>query len=459
MFKVYYQPPATWFGDCMPFYKDGWFYLFHQRDTRRPAPFGEPFGWSLVKTRDFAGYEDLGEVLPPGGVDDPDQFLFSGTVFEVAGRYYAMYTGYNRDYAQRGLASQSPMLAMSDDLVHWTKRGHPAVPLPPGYDPHDWRDPFVFWDENEGVHVLVLGARKIDGARNLTGRTVYFTSRDLRDWEFRGDLWAPGLYSMHEMPDLFRIGSLWYLLTTEYSERNRTVYRISESWRGPWSSPMDDAFDGRAYYAARTASDGLKRFLFGWVPTREGDDDLGDWQWGGTLVVHELDQRQDGSLGVAIPDSVASAFTRPLPVDRSTLISTVAVAERSLATETGDCFLLEMTIRFSPRTRKFGIRLFEDPATGVAYEFAIRPLERRLAFDRTGTYHWNTYNGKGLERYLDLSPGVEHRVQVVVDGPIATAYVEGTGLNARMCAKSGSALGFDVVDGEVEILSAALKQR
>lgn len=459
MFELYYQPPASWFGDCMPFFKNGWFYLFHQRDTRTPVPFGEPFGWSLVRTRDFVDYEDLGEVLAPGGEDAPDQFLFSGTVFQVDGMYYAMYTGYNREYARRGLASQAPMLAVSDDLMHWTRSGQPAVQLPAGYDPHDWRDPFVFWDETERVHVLVLGARKVDGTRNLTGRTVYFTSPDLRAWEFRGDLWAPGLYSMHEMPDLFRIGSLWYLLTTEYSDRSRTVYRLSESWRGPWASPVDDAFDGRAYYAARTASDGLRRYLFGWVPTKEGDDDLGDWQWGGALVVHELTQRQDGSLGVAIPGSVASAFTQPLVLARSNLTSRDTVAERYLATETGDCFLLEMTIRFSPGTRKLGIRLFEDPATGVAYEFAFQPLERRLTFDRSGTYRWNTCNNKGLDRHLDLAPDVEHRLQIVVDGQIATAYVEGTALNARMYAKAGTALGFGVADGAVEILSATLKRR
>jgi len=54
---------------------------------------------------------------------------------------------------------------------------------------------------------------------------------------------------MHEMPDLFRMGDRWYLLTTEYSDRSKTVYRSSESLAGPWTSPVDDAFDGRAYYA------------------------------------------------------------------------------------------------------------------------------------------------------------------------------------------------------------------
>ena len=58
MNKLYYQFPDTWFGDCMPFgYKDK-FYLYHQRDTRKPGPFGEPFGWDLATTSDFVDYEN-----------------------------------------------------------------------------------------------------------------------------------------------------------------------------------------------------------------------------------------------------------------------------------------------------------------------------------------------------------------------------------------------------------------
>ena len=45
MQKLYYQFPGTWFGDCMPFGHGDKFYLYHQRDTRKPGPFGEPFGW------------------------------------------------------------------------------------------------------------------------------------------------------------------------------------------------------------------------------------------------------------------------------------------------------------------------------------------------------------------------------------------------------------------------------
>ena len=33
---------------------------------------------------------------------------------------------------------------------------------------------------------------------------------------------------------------------------------------------------------------------FVWVPTKENEDDRNKWQWGGTLVVHEVYQRDHG---------------------------------------------------------------------------------------------------------------------------------------------------------------------
>ena len=66
MQKLYYQFPGTWFGDCMPFGHGDKFYLYHQRDTRKPGPFGEPFGWDLATTSDFVHYEDKGVAIPRG---------------------------------------------------------------------------------------------------------------------------------------------------------------------------------------------------------------------------------------------------------------------------------------------------------------------------------------------------------------------------------------------------------
>ena len=234
MHQLYYQPAGHWFGDCMPFYHDGQFYLYHQRDTRNPGPFGEPFGWALARTTDFVHFEDLGESVKRGGDDEQDQFIFAGSVFEAKGVFYALYTGFNRDYSKHGKASQVLMIATSSDLINWNKTSEKLVVPQKGYDPYDWRDPYVFWNADSQEYIMILGARRLDGKKIRTGRTVWFTSTDLKAWTFKGDFWAPDLFCMHEMPDIFKIGKYWYLLTTEYSDKAKTIYRMSKTLDGPW---------------------------------------------------------------------------------------------------------------------------------------------------------------------------------------------------------------------------------
>jgi len=46
---------------------------------------------------------------------------------------------------------------------------------------------------------------------------------------------------------------------------------------------------------------------------------------------------------------------------------------------------------------------------------------------------------------------------VLVDEDIATLYVDGVALNARMYAKAGSGLAVQVVDGELDVVSATVR--
>ncbi|MGN6128691.1 MAG: family 43 glycosylhydrolase [Humibacter sp.] len=454
--SLYYQPADHWFGDCMPYAENGVFSLFHQRDTRKPGPFGEPFGWALARTSDFVSYEDLGEVIPGGGDDAQDQFIFAGSVFKANDTYYALYTGYNRDYPEQGKASQVLMIATSSDLVNWTKTNRELVVPQPGYDPDDWRDPFVLWDDEAAAWRMILGARALDGAQIITGRTVSFTSTDLDEWVFDGDFYAPGLYSMHEMPDVFKMGDWWYLLTTEYSDKSKTVYAMSRSLSGPWIVPDDDAFDGRAYYAARSAADGDARYLFGWVPTKEGNEERRPWEWGGTLVVHEVVQRTDGTLGVRPPQSVLDAFAQHERLPDATLESADAVTSSRLTGEAGGLYRLDATFRVAQGTKSFSLRLFEDETTGDGYEFVFDVAHSSLSFDRRPNYPWYRYDNKGLERPLTVESGVDHRMTLIVDDTIATLYVDGVALTARAYERPGRAIVASVLRGGLTITDVAI---
>ena len=458
MYKLFYQLPGTWFGDCMPFGKDGKFYLYHQRDTRRPGPFGEPFGWSLSTTEDFVHYTDCGDAIVHGTDDDQDQFIYAGSVFEAQGQYHAMYTGFNRTFEHKGMNPQVLMKAVSDDLYHWQKNDEKLVEPQSGYEPSDWRDPFVIWDEERGEYMMILGTRK-KTRRTDAGCTVWFTSKDLKNWKFQGDFWAPNQYGMHEMPDLFRMGNKWYHLISEYSEKNKIVYRMSDSMHGPWLAPADDAFDGRCYYAGRTAFDGKRRILFGWVNTRDTWRDGAEWTWGGTFVPHEIFARADGTLGCKIPDSILDAFEAPGTVHKCVKCECADGAKEVPIGDIRDKFcLIKAKVRFDAGTRYFGIRIFEDFETGAAYDFRFSTTEGRMEFDRV-PYIPSGVNNKGLERPVHIEPNKEYTLNMIVDDDIAVIYFDGVALCTRMYNQAGTGISLYAINGAIEVSDISISYK
>ena len=451
MYQLYYQPDGIWVGDIMPYGKDGSFYVYHQRDTRNPGPFGEPFGWALATTKDFVTYKDYGESLKRGTDEEADQFIYAGSVFEAQGCFHAFYTGYNREFLKAGKTSQTLLHATSQDGINWEKSKE-ALEIPPqsGYDRRNWRDPFVLWDEERQEYLLILGARKGEDKRKQTGRLVSFTSKNLEKWKFQGDFWSPGIFTMFEMPEIFKMGDWWYLVFSEYSDGNKIHYRMSKSLYGPWITPKDDSFDGRAYYAGRTAFDGKRRVLFGWVPTRDGDDDKNSYLWGGTFVPHEVFQREDGTLGVKPLDSVMEAFSGWKDLFNPCMKTIDIKQESVLCEEAGILTALETYLTFEEGTREISIKFYEDLETGVSYEYRFYVEENRIVFNKCPNYPWYQCFNIGLERPIALNAGEEYHIQLIVDNDIATLYVNGTALNVRLCDRPGNALSITVMNGAIK---------
>ena len=44
---------------------------------------------------------------------------------------------------------------------------------------------------------------------------------------------------------------------------------------GVWPDNKEGFLDSRAFYAGKTASDGTNRYIWGWCPTRAGNDNTG----------------------------------------------------------------------------------------------------------------------------------------------------------------------------------------
>ncbi|BDR59839.1 family 43 glycosylhydrolase [Lactobacillus xylocopicola] len=450
--QIYYQPKNVWVGDIMPYANDGKFYIYHQRDQRVHGPITDPFGWALATTKDFVNYQDYGESLKRGSDQDWDQFVYAGSVFEANGTIHAFYTGYNKEFLQAGKTSQILLHATSNDFIHWKKSINALKLTPqPGYDIRNWRDPSVIWDERKQEYLLILGARKGKDKHKLTGRLVKYTSKDLENWQFEGDFWAPNLYTMFEMPQLFQMGDWWYLVYSEYSVKNKVFYRMSKSLDGPWLKPKDEAFDGRAYYAARTAFDGKRRVLFGWVPTKLNEDDMSNYEWGGTFVPQEVYQRRDKTLGVRPIAEICEAFTSKQKIPAQKIGAVDTLQEKTLVENTGYHFYFHTTISFSESTTDFSIRLYKNNATDESYEFRFNLDENQLTLDKNPCYRWYQMMDKGLNRPINLEANQDYDLKVIVDDNILSLYLDGVALNTRVYHKFGTSLALTATNGNLSL--------
>lgn len=454
--SFFYKPQGGRVGDVIPFYSGGKFRIFHLYKADGVL---YDTTWHQVNTDDFVHFTELGEMLPGGGPGDQDASVATGSVIESDGRYHAFYTGFNSPH-KTGRPEQGVLHAVSDDLVKWQKIPADTFYAPDAiYERDDWRDPFVFWNQDAQEYWMLVAARLKTGPKRRRGCTALCTSKDLTQWEVKKPFWAPGLYFTHECPDLFRMGDWWYLVFSEFSQSMQTRYRMSRNMAGPWMAPEIDTFDSRVLYAGKTASDGRNRFLFGWNPLRAGGKDDGEWEWGGNLVVHQLAQRPNGELYVTMPATIDRAFDRSMPLDIRSALGHCEAGRSSVKIDEPGSFgvatlgsmptrcKFAATIDFAAGCQSFGLMLKLLDDLDTCYFVRFEPENHRVVFDRwprPGDVPYMT----GLERPLKLSPGDPIDVQVIVDGTIAEIYAGGRiAMSTRMYSPNQGQLGVFVDEG------------
>lgn len=436
---VFYRPETGVLADVIPYYEDGKYYLFYLHDYRDTAQYGTGVDWDLLVTEDFISYENKGTAIRRGSPSQQDNNVFTGSVIKAEGRYHIFYTGNNAAYVGTGKPKEAIMHAVSDDLVRWRKIPEDTFYAPPQYMNDDWRDPYVYYDEAEGVYKMLLAARVTQGAESSRGVTALLTSRDLSTWTLQEPLYAPGRYHTHECPDLFRMGDWWYLIFSEFSDRVCTRYVMSKDLK-TWTAPAADMFDGRGFYAAKSAGDGEKRYLFGWIPTKTNDRDQGGWEWGGSLAVHELYQRPDGTLGVRAPAQREAAFTEEAASDTLTVRGTSGRTEEIGAMP--HTYLLRCTLEGD--FARAGFAVAHSAAAGYRY----------VVDTQNNTFSFENYPSADLfgDVTVPVAPAQAYEIVLFVEGNVCTAYINGEkALSARTEGALGGAAGFYVQGGEASV--------
>ncbi len=416
---VHYRPRAGALADTIPFFWQGEYHIFYLLSGFGGTP------WAHIKSRDLIHWEELPIALPLGRPEEPDGgCVFTGSVTESDGVFHIFYTGFN---PQSPAGRECVMHATSPDLVQWTKQPQDTFRADGRvYDDlrgEDFRDPFVFRNEDDGLWWMLLCAR--DG-RTRGCVTGVATSPDLTHWTQVEPLFG-GTLGPQECPDLFRIGETWYLI---YSPSvGTTDYAFAPALRGPWIHPEERSIDTPELYAAKSMFDGNRRVLTGWLRDLDGARDDGGMCWGGDQSTpREVYEVREGVLGFRPVAEAIAAFPEVLgsladakPVTRAGawastpegLHATLANGNAWLQLETPDSYMLQCTVTPEPgAVLSLGLR--EGEQAGSGYQLRLDPATGAAEL-RSGGYRYG--------RHLELTPGEPIALTILVQGTLIECFV------------------------------------
>ena len=391
--NLFYKPLYGVVGDTIPYYHKGRYHIFFLRQYRDQDSHGRGSPWHHVSTKDFLTFEDHGEAIWQEDIDKHDEMPATGCVWtDEAGKHHIFYTGINGDFVAQDKHSQVIMHAVSDDLINWTKIPDEIwVPDESIYEKQDWRDPCIFWYPDEKKYYMIITARLKEGSMYRRGCNALMVSKTLTDWQHAGPFYAPNRYEGHECPDFFKMGDWYYLTFSEYTDRTTTRYVMSKSPTGPWVAPDRNTFDNRAFYAAKSAGDGNRRFMFGWNPTKRHHSDREGWEWGGCLTIHEIVQNPDGTLRVKLPIEIEGAFGASHDVvpeltngGKDLVIDAPYEQKILLGERTSDTYLVESTFELTKAHGSAGLFLKTDDNADIGYFVKLNAGRRTLQFGRIG---------------------------------------------------------------------------
>lgn len=276
-----------WVWDFWWVRHEGGYHLFYlQADKSIGDPDQRHWKVSIghATSNDFQQWQVGQDALAPtplrdGEAEAPDSYAtWTGSIIRKGETWYLFYTGIKK--SEKGL-KQRICLATSPDLWNWEKSSHNPVLEPDGqlYETLNleswwdqaWRDPWVCYDLASAQYHMFLTARVPKGPYDSRGVIGHATSPDLRQWQLQPAVTPLGLFRQMEVPQVTKIGSLYYLtfsickddFSQSYAEQvehrcfTGMHYMASETLQGPYRLLTDQMLLGdvqESFYAGKIIS-------------------------------------------------------------------------------------------------------------------------------------------------------------------------------------------------------------
>jgi beta-fructofuranosidase len=212
-----YQPPGMWAWDFWFAESEGTYHAFYLEAPQclpDPALMHGHQHIGHATSTDLRHWTNLGPALVPVHGTWNDWNLATGSVVRHDGRWWMLFTG-------GGTAAHGLGLAVSDDLMRWSKVGDGPVMATDRTYEAPWgegtltvrllADPYVYPEAADGWYIAVVNAQEEGGDEGRRGCLVAMRSRDLLAWEPWRVLAYPRWFERMETPQLFHREGGWYL--------------------------------------------------------------------------------------------------------------------------------------------------------------------------------------------------------------------------------------------------------
>lgn len=386
-------PSAGWLNDPNGFsFYQGEYHLFYQYnpyDTHWKPPY-----WGHLKSSDFIKWERLPAVMAPDQVYD-GQGVFSGSAVEMPdGRHLLMYTGVQgKDRTPQ--CHQTQCLAVGDGINYEKYEKNPVITtddIPEECFAKDFRDPKIWWDQDEQCYFVIAGVRTADGS----GAVPLFSSADGFEWKYVTVLdYCRNQYGgMWECPDFFQLDGKSILIVSvqemlvqgmEFHNGNEVICLSGDYDREnhKFTREKVTAVDyGLDFYAPQTMEtpDG-RRVMIAWMQSWESSFFYPEGaKWTGMLTIPRELSFSEGRL-IQKPIREIENYRKNPVIHRDVKLQ----SHMELPGITGR--ILDMTIEVRPDSENcfenFKIYLAQNDRyeVSVAYD----PHKNTVCFDRTNS--------------------------------------------------------------------------
>lgn len=384
-------PYVGWMNDPNGFsYYNGEYHLFYQYhpyDTH-----WGPMYWGHLKSKDLIKWEFLPVAMAPDEKFD-DFGCFSGSAIELKdGRHLIMYTGVFKN-DNRSKEKQAQCIAFGDGVNYKKYDKNPVLnekDLPEGSNLEDFRDPKIWYDDEEECYFAVVGNRTLEGS----GLVLLFKSKDIKNWEYVSTLdKSDNEYGfMWECPDFFMLGDTAFILVSpmnmkakknKFNNGSGKIYLSGKYDKNKHIFTRNDveAIDfGLDFYAPQTtlSPDG-RRIMTAWMQSWEASRfQPQNAKWFGQMTLARELEEKDGKL-IQRPVREIENYHKNKVVYKDIVVKN----ELSLKGISGR--VIDMTVLVKPLNdnlyKNFEIKLAcnEEYETSIIY----KPDENIVKFDRT----------------------------------------------------------------------------